>query len=73
MWYGLSDQWDKAHEIVQAGEGDRASDWVHAWLHRTEGDVGNAAYWYRRAGQTVASGDLKEEGRSIAASLLDRH
>ncbi|WP_027136242.1 hypothetical protein [Geminicoccus roseus] len=71
VWYGLNDQWEQAHGIVQAHEGEADADWVHAWLHRVEGDAGNAAYWYRRAGRPVARGDLKEEGRSIAAELLD--
>jgi hypothetical protein len=72
LWYGLNDQWERAHGIVQAHEGQADADWVHAWLHRVEGDLANAAYWYRRAGQKAASGDLKDEGRMIAADLLKR-
>jgi hypothetical protein len=70
VWYGLNDDWDRAHGLVQAHEGQAEADWVHAWLHRVEGDQGNAAYWYRRAGRSLAHGDLKEEGRAIAAGLL---
>lgn len=70
VWHGLNDDWDRAHELVQAHEGQADADWVHAWLHRVEGDQGNAAYWYRRAGRKVAGGDLKDEGRAIATALL---
>lgn len=70
LWHGLKEDWERAHEIVQAREGQADCDWVHAWLHRVEGDLGNAAYWYRRAGRDVAGGDLKEEGRLIASALL---
>lgn len=70
LWHGLKGAWDEAHAIVQAGEGDPACDWVHAWLHRIEGDHANAAYWYRRAGRSPGKGSFESEGRSIAASLL---
>ena len=72
VWHGLNGAWDQAHEIVQEREGQPDADWVHAWLHRVEGDVGNAAYWYRRAGQKTAGGDTSQEGQSIAAALLAR-
>lgn len=65
---GLAGEWDGAHAIVQdAASGEAA--WVHAWLHRVEGDLANAGYWYRRAGQPMPSGDTESEGRAIAASL----
>jgi hypothetical protein len=70
IWHGLNDDWEAAHEIVQAHQGQPQADWVHAWLHRVEGDHSNAGYWYRRAGRKAGSGDLKEEGRAIAAALL---
>jgi hypothetical protein len=72
VWHGLNDDWDRAHELVQAHEGQADADWVHAWLHRDEGDQGNAAYWYRRAGRKAEGGDLKDEGRAIATALLAR-
>lgn len=72
LWHGLAGDWDRAHAIVQGFEGEPACDWVHAWLHRIEGDLGNARYWYRRAGRTPASGSTAEEGRAIAAALLAR-
>jgi hypothetical protein len=55
VWHGLRGQWDAAHEIAQAQD-DAQGAWVHAWLHRIEGDLGNADYWYRvRAGRRAAT------------------
>lgn len=62
--------WDAAHRIAQEVE-DADGAWVHAYLHRREGDVGNAGYWYRRAGRPPARGSLDEEWSSIAAALVD--
>jgi hypothetical protein len=61
--------WSGAHQIAQD---DHSPDgaWVHAYLHRKEGDAQNAAYWYRRAAKPVAKGALDEEWRSIATALL---
>ncbi len=70
LWHAARGEWDAAHEIVQAREGDPAHDWVHAHLHRVEGDLGNAAYWYRRAGRLVGNGDLAAERHAIVAALL---
>jgi hypothetical protein len=69
LWHGLRGEWDAAHGIVQALE-DKEAAWVHGWLHRIEGDLGNAGYWYRRAGKPMGSGDTGAEGRAIAAALL---
>ena len=60
--------WDGAHALVQADDG-RDAAWVHAYLHRVEGDLANASYWYRRAGKPVADGPLETERVSIAAGL----
>jgi hypothetical protein len=60
--------WDGAHALVQDDASPEAA-WIHAHLHRVEGDPGNAAYWYRRAGRPVETGDLDAERRTIAASL----
>jgi hypothetical protein len=51
---------------------DESGAWVHAYLHRKEGDASNAAYWYRRAGQPVAGGSLEGEWKAIATALLSR-
>jgi len=63
------DGWDRAHRLVQADDSE-AGAWVHAYLHRVEGDAGNAAYWYRRARRPVAEAPTAEEWREIAAALL---
>ena len=60
--------WAGAHRLVQDEEGAEAA-WVHALLHRAEGDEPNAAYWYRRAGRPVASGSLEAERAGILAAL----
>jgi hypothetical protein len=71
LWLGLRGEWTSAHEIVQA-EGGAEAAWVHAWLHRIEGDAANAAYWYRRAGKAVAEGGTDAEGEAIARALSAR-
>ena len=73
LWHAGRDEWERAHEVVQAAEGDPACDWVHAYLHRREGDAGNARYWYRRAGRPEARGDLVGEWRALAEALLADH
>ncbi len=60
--------WDGAHRIVQDNSSPEAA-WVHAHLHRVEGDLGNAGYWYRRAGKPAATGDLAAERRGIEKAL----
>lgn len=60
--------WEGAHRIVQDDPSPEAA-WLHAHLHRVEGDPGNAAYWYRRAGRPVETGGLDEERIRIALQL----
>jgi hypothetical protein len=67
--HGLRGEWDAAHEIAQAQD-DADGAWVHAWLHRIEGDLGNADYWYRRAGRPSRRGETRDEGLEIARALL---
>ncbi len=69
LWWAARGAWDRAHECAQAGEG-RDADWVHAYLHRVEGDPENAGYWYGRAGKPFPSGPLDAEWHSIAEALL---
>jgi hypothetical protein len=69
MWWAAKGGWDEAHKIVQ-DEDDNNAAWVHAHLHRVEGDLGNAGYWYRRAGKPVATGSLDTEWEAIASGLL---
>ena len=70
LWHAARGEWDAAHAIAQQQEGDPSHDWVHAHLHRVEGDLGNAGYWYRRAGKPMAKGDLAAERATIVAALL---
>ena len=69
LWHEAKGEWNAAHDLLQNDNSD-AGSWVHAYLHRKEGDAGNAAYWYRRAGKPVASGPLEAEWEAIATSLL---
>jgi hypothetical protein len=69
LWHDAKGDWDAAHRVAQDVEGPTGA-WVHAYLHRKEGDAGNAAYWYRRAGRSVAETSLEEEWTQIAAALL---
>lgn len=69
LWWAAKGDWDKAHKIVMEAEGAKAA-WVHAYLHRVEGDLSNAGYWYRTAGKPVQMGALDEEWAAIAANLL---
>src|SRR6201993_3133129 len=71
LWWDARGNWDKAHEVAQEVEG-RDGAWVHAYLHRKEGDLGNAGYWYRQAGRAVGSGDLKVEWEGIVGEMLGR-
>jgi hypothetical protein len=70
LWWDAKGDWDRAHACTQ-DEVTAQAAWVHAYLHRKEGDLPNAAYWYRRAGRPVAQGGLQEEWTAIAAALLD--
>ncbi len=70
LWQEAHGDWDKAHRLAQ-GRGDATGAWVHAYLHRVEGDQSNAAYWYRRAGKAVATAPLNQEWDSIVAALLE--
>jgi hypothetical protein len=71
LWWDAKGDWQKAHESAQRDEGP-AGSWLHAYLHRKEGDVGNAGYWYQRAGKAAAKGSLEEEWLAITQSLLSQ-
>ena len=70
LYHAKKGHWNAAHELVQDGE-DKLSFWIHAHLHREEGDHPNAAYWYRRAGQVVCEGSLQEEWTQLAEHALE--
>lgn len=69
LWWDAKGNWDKAHESAQQDEGP-AGAWAHAYLHRKEGDLENAAYWYRRADRGIATGSLEEEWSNMLRELL---
>lgn len=69
LWLDAHGDWDAAHEAAQA-EAGRDGAWVHAYLHRKEGDEMNAGYWYARAGRPAATSDLRAEWEAIAQELL---
>ena len=69
MWYDAKNNWHKAHEIVQDLASVEAS-WIHAYLHRKEGDLGNASYWYHRAGRNIPKISLQQEWEEIVENLL---
>ena len=71
LWYDGKGDWNSAHNIAD-GFGTPDGDWVHAYLHRKEGDSWNADYWYRRAGQPRPSVSLSEEWEVIVLELLSR-
>jgi hypothetical protein len=70
LWWDAKGDWVKAHESAQQDEGPDGA-WVHAYLHRKEGDISNAQYWYRRAGRPQSDGSLTTEWNEIAASLTE--
>lgn len=69
LWWDAKGDWAKAHESAQQDEG-RDGSWVHAYLHRKEGDQENAAYWYNRADKPLCRVALEQEWESIAKELL---
>lgn len=69
LWLAGKDFWDKAHDIVMSEDGADCA-WVHAYLHRVEGDRDNARYWYRQARREPATGELASEWAAIVAALL---
>ncbi len=72
LWFDAKGDWNKAHELAQK-EGESSGDWVHAYLHRKEGDASNARYWYVRARKPVCSASLEEEWAAISEALLAKH
>jgi len=73
LWWLARGDWERAHECVQGHEGEPDCDWVHAHLHRHEGDLSNAGWWYRRVGRSVPDQSLEEEWTVLASEFLGRH
>jgi len=69
IWYAVKDNWDMAHNIVQDINTETAY-WIHAYLHRVEGDISNANYWYNRARKKPSSESLKSELNDIIQLLF---
>jgi hypothetical protein len=68
----VGEDWEKAHQICQSHEGSPLFDWLHAIVHRIEGDDRNAGYWYQRAGKERHSGTVAEELTGIQAAISQR-
>ena len=69
LWWDAQGDWNRAHQCAQEDEGPTGSI-VHAYLHRKEGDLSNAGYWYRRAGRPPVTGSLEAEWEALARELL---
>ncbi len=69
LWYDAKDNWEKAHDLIDGCE-EAGGSWAHAYLHRKEGDLWNADYWYRRAGKDRPQYGLDEEWEVIVSFLL---
>jgi hypothetical protein len=68
MWWDSQGDWERAHELAQSVNTANGA-WVHAYLHRKEGDLGNAEYWYRRAGRQRPTSSLDEEWGEIVSAF----
>ena len=69
IWYAVKDNWDRAHKIVQDINTETAF-WIHAYLHRLEGDITNTNYWYNRARKEPSSESLESELNDIIKSVF---
>ena len=71
LWYDYQGDWHKSHKLIDR-ESDGDCAWVHAYLHRVEGDLSNARYWYRRSGKPESQLSLTEERQQIALTLIKK-
>jgi hypothetical protein len=69
LWHDAKEDWHMAHNLAQEIETSEGS-WIHAYLHRKEGDESNARYWYSRAGRKFPKSSLSEEWEEIASTLI---
>ena len=69
LWHDAKGNWQEAHSLIQDIENADAA-WIHAYLHRKEGDRGNAAYWYKRAGKSMPAYSLQQEWEEITRALI---
>jgi hypothetical protein len=70
LWYDAKDDWKSAHTLVDKME-DKKACWIHAYLHRKEGDIWNADYWYNKAGKKRPAVSLSEEWEQLAKAFTD--
>lgn len=70
LWYAGKDNWQAAHDIIEQLESKEAN-WVHAYLHRVEGDQWNAGYWYRRVGKPMPDYSFDQEWNEIVDQALN--
>lgn len=71
LWLDYKGSWDEAHETIQ-NESNGMAAAIHAYLHRKEGDIWNANYWYREAGRKPFKGSLSAEWEALVAEELAR-
>jgi len=71
LWYDAKGNWEAAHDLVD-GVNSSIAKWIHAYLHRKEGDDWNASYWYRQAGKHFPTAALEEEHEEIVTFLLNQ-
>lgn len=69
LWFDAKKDWNKAHELIQDVP-DKTAAWIHAYLHRKEGDIWNADYWYSKAGKKRPSFSLDQEWEELVTALL---
>lgn len=69
LWHDAKGNWDKSHELIQDLPSKDAA-WIHAYLHRKEGDKANAGYWYGRAGKSMPANSLDEEWLALVKNFL---
>lgn len=69
LWFDATGDWEKAHVLIQ-DVSDKNAAWIHAYLHRKEGDIFNADYWYNRAGKKRPDISLEKEWEEMAEGLL---
>ena len=69
LWFDAKGDWQTAHATIQDMD-DKTAAWIHAYLHRKEGDAGNAGYWYSRAGKKMPVYSLQQEWEEIIKAVL---
>jgi len=69
LWYDAKGDWNEAHKLIQ-DINDKNAAWIHAYLHRKEGDINNARYWYHNANKKLSSLTLAQEWEEIVVALI---